>query len=285
VQYIKSPPPDRQTKKPKLNLATGAWDTHFHIFGPQDRFPLAPKRRLEVEDCTLDDLVNMHNALGITRGLIVQSFQHGYAYEYLLHALMRFPERFKACMIGAPDITDGELELLSKAGVVGARYAFKSSPVINTSLQARCIEHGIESHYLLHGEQEIKAWRDQILATKGRFVIEHMGYPDVTKGLNDPCYRFVLECLDTGRCWVKLSPRCSNETNFPFSDVIPFVHDLIKRAQKRLLWGSDWPHPNYFNPMPNDADLLDMMLDWGQDDVVRGDIMINNPADLFDRSI
>ncbi len=128
MQYIKSPPPDRQTKTPKFKFPKGAWDTHFHIFGPQARFPLAPKRRLEVEDCTLDDLVSMHDALGITRGLIVQSFQHGYSYEYLLHALMRFPARFKACMIGAPDITDGELALLSKAGVVGARYAFKSSP-------------------------------------------------------------------------------------------------------------------------------------------------------------
>ena len=281
MEYIKSPPPDRHTRVPQLKLPAGACDTHFHIFGPQARFPLAPKRRLEVEDCTLDDLIAMHDALGVTRGLIVQSFQHGFSYEYLLHALMLHPKRFKACMIAAPDITDGELEILSKAGVVGARYAFKSSPLINSSLQARCIEHGIESHYLLHGEQEIQAWRDQILTTKGRFVIEHMGYPNVDLGLNDASYRFVLECLETDRCWVKLSPRCTNQSLLPFSDVLPFVHDLVKRSPKRLLWGTDWPHPNYFNPMPNDADLLDLMLDWAGDERVRNDILIHNPAELL----
>ena len=121
MEYIKSPPPDRHTRVPQLKLPAGACDTHFHIFGPQARFPLAPKRRLEVEDCTLDDLIAMHDALGVTRGLIVQSFQHGFSYEYLLHALMLHPKRFKACMIPAPEITDGELDILSKAGVVGAR--------------------------------------------------------------------------------------------------------------------------------------------------------------------
>jgi 2-pyrone-4,6-dicarboxylate lactonase len=281
LEYVKSPPPVRNTRKPKLSIPQGSCDTHFHIFGPQARFPLAPKRRLEVEDCTLDDLVKMHDTLGISRGLIVQSFQHGYAYEYLLHALSRYPKRFKACIIPAPDITDQELSILANAGAVAARYAFKSSPVIDENLQARCIEHGIESHYLLHGQKEIDAWRDQILATKGRFVIEHMGYPDVSNGLDDPCYRFVLECLDTGRCWVKLSPRCSNESVVPFSDTLPFVHDLVSKFPKRLLWGSDWPHPNYFNPMPNDADLLELMQDWATSEQTRLDILVNNPQELF----
>jgi predicted TIM-barrel fold metal-dependent hydrolase len=281
MQYIKSPPPDRQTKKPKLKLSEGGCDTHFHLFGPQLRFPLAPKRRLEVEDCTIDDLVKMHDALGITRGLIVQSFQHGFQYEYLLHAMNRYPKRFKACIIPAPDITDGELQILSDAGAVAARYAFKSSSTMDENLKARCFEHGIQAHYLLHGIEEIQAWRKQILATKGNFVIEHMGYPEVKDGLNDPCYRFVLECLETGRCWVKLSPRSSLQKELPFSDVLPFVHDLVERAPRRLLWGSDWPHPNYFNPMPNDADLLDLMLDWVADEKICEDILIHNPAQLF----
>ena len=92
-----------------------------------------------------------------------------------------------------------------------------------------------------------------------------MGYPHVANGLADPCYRFVLDCLDTGRCWVKLSPRISEQSVLPFADVLPFVHDLVRRAPNRLLWGSDWPHPNYFNPMPNDADLVDLLAEWAPD--------------------
>ena len=99
MAYVKSPPPDRQTRTPRLKLPPGGCDTHFHIFGPQSRFPLSLARRLEVEDCTIDDLIAMHDALGITRGLIVQSFQHGFSYEYMLHALGRDPKRFRGCMI------------------------------------------------------------------------------------------------------------------------------------------------------------------------------------------
>lgn len=281
MAYVKSPPPDRNTREPKLRLPAGACDTHFHLFGPQARFPLDPARRLEVEDCTLEDLIKTHNRMGITRGLIVQSFQHGFAYEYMLHALSLHPERFRGCIIPAPDITDAELALLAKAGVVATRFGFKSSPKIDENMRARCLQHGIEPHYLLHGEKEIEAWRAQILATKGRFVIEHMGYPHVENGLNDTCFKFLLECIDTGRCWVKLSPRCSKQTELPFSDTLPFIHELVRRAPTRLMWGSDWPHPNYFNPMPNDADLLDLMLEWAPDESIRNDIMINNPAELL----
>ena len=281
MSYVKSPPPDRNTKRPRLKLPPGACDTHFHIFGPQNRFPLSPGRRLEVEDCTLDDLIATHDTLGITRGLIVQSFQHGFSYEYMLHALSRESERFRGCIIPAPDITDRELRVLADAGVVAVRFGFKSARSIDERMLDRCLSFGLQPHYLVHGEAEIAAWREQILATPGRFVIEHMGYPQVDRGLNDPCFAFVRECLDTGRCWVKLSPRCSAQSTVPFADVLPFVHELVRLAPNRLLWGSDWPHPNYFNPMPNDADLLDLMLDWAPDASVRELIMVENPRELF----
>ena len=279
--YVKSPPPDRNTRTPKVKLPPGACDTHFHILGPQARFPLSPGRRLEVEDCTLDDLIKMHDALGITRGLIVQSFQHGFSYEYMLHALAREPDRFRGCIIPAPDITDLELEILAEAGVVAIRFGFKSAKSIDRRMLDRCRGFGMQPHYLVHGEPEIAAWREQILATQGRFVIEHMGYPQVDRGLDDPCFRFVLECLDTGRCWVKLSPRCSAQPTVPFSDVLPFVHALVDKAPDRLLWGSDWPHPQYFKPMPNDIALLDQVLDWVPDEKTRKLIFVDNPADVF----
>jgi len=281
MSYVKSPPPVRNTKKPRLKLPPGGCDTHFHIFGPQSRFPLSPGRRLEVEDCTVDDLIAMHDALGLTRGLIVQSFQHGFSYEYMLHALSREPNRFRGCIIPAPDITDRELKVLADAGVVATRFGFKSAKSIDRRMRDLYTSFGLQPHYLVHGESEIAAWREQILATQGRFVIEHMGYPQVERGLDDACFKFTLECIDTGRCWVKLSPRCSAQPTIPFDDVLPFVHALVERAPGRLLWGSDWPHPNYFNPMPNDADLLDLMMEWAPDETMRRRIMIDNPSELF----
>ena len=122
-----------------------------------------------------------------------------------------------------------------------------------------------------------------MLASPGRFVIDHMGWQPCRKGIDSPGFRVVLECLDTGRCWVKLSGpnRFSDQDTLPYSDTLPFAQALIERAPNRVLWGSDWPHPNWFKPMPNDADLLDLLLDWAPDDAARHRILVDNPAELF----
>ena len=281
MAYLKSPPPDRHPKTPRLKLPAGACDCHFHIFGPQARFPLAPHRRLEVEDCTLDDLIALQNAVGLSRGLLVQSFQHGQSYEYMLHALCREPKRLRAVAILPPDITQRELEILSKAGVVGARYGFKANPTLDTRMIARTHELGLLPHYLLHGEEEIDAWGKDIIASPGRFVIEHMGYPDIAKGLDGSEFRFVRRALDTGRCWVKLSPRFTRRRRCLSPTQCPSSARWCRPRRTRLLWGSDWPHPNYFDPMPNDGDLVDLMLDWAPDEGVRNRNFADNPAELF----
>jgi 2-pyrone-4,6-dicarboxylate lactonase len=276
-----SPGPDRRLRQPKLRLPDGAWDTHLHIFGPQVRFPLAGGRKLDVEDCTLDDLLSLHQVLGFSHGLLVQSFQHGHSYEYMVHALAREPRRLRGVTALAPDVTDIEIDMLKRAGVIGTRFVYRMAPQFDRRMVARAHEAALQAHFMVHGEDEAAAWADDILRTPGHFVIEHMGWPPVDKGLDSKSMRFVRKALDTGRCWVKLSPRFSKEPVLPFSDVTPFVHALVEHYPDRLLWGSDWPHPNYFEPMPNDADLLDLMLDWVPDESVRAKIFVDNPAALF----
>ena len=103
----------------------------------------------------------------------------------------------------------------------------------------------------------------------------------MNQGMDSATFEFLLECLDTGRCWVKLSPRPSKQETLPFSDVLPLVRELVARAPDRLLWGSDWPHPQYWRPMPSDSDLLDMMLDWVPDERTRNRIFVDNPIEAF----
>ena len=276
-----SPPPDRHPKTPKLKLPKSACDTHVHIFGPQERFPLAPGRNLTVEDCTLDDLLTLQRAVGLERALLVQSFQHGHAYEYMLDVLTRAPDRLRGITSPAPDVTDSEIDLMSKAGVVGARFAYPADPKLDTRMIDRLQYFGWQTHYFVHGPEQLAAWRDAISATPGKFVLEHMLWPPVAKGIASAEFRFVLECLDTGRCWVKLSPRFSAEKTLPFADTLPFIHALVARHPERLLWGSDWPHPNYFDPMPNDGDLVDLIANWIPDAATRKLILSDNPAALF----
>ena len=181
--------------------------------------------------------------LGLSRGLLVQSMMYYPSYELALHGLCLMPDRLRGVVSPRAEITDRELDILTKAGVVGVRFTRPTGAIIDDRLVRRTHEFGLGMHYLLHNEEQMWAWRNQILASPGKFVIEHLGNPPVEQGVDSATFKFVLECIDTGRCWVKLSPRPSKQETFPFSDVLPLVRQLVARAPNRLLWGSDWPHP------------------------------------------
>jgi 2-pyrone-4,6-dicarboxylate lactonase len=278
-----SPGIDRTYPAPKLKLPPGACDTHFHFIGPQKQFPLKPGHvfsHLQFEDTTIEDWLKLQSALGLSRGLHVLSMMYENNYEIALHAQCRFPERLRAVVVPWAGITDGELEILTRTGAVGYRITHRLDKTIDQRMVARTHEHGWSMHYLVKADEQ-EDWKDPILKSPGRFVLEHMGGVDPAKGIDGDGFKFVLRCLDTGRCWVKLSPRISKQETFPFSDTDPLVRRLVDHAPTRLLWGSDWPHPQYFKPMPNDVALLDMMLDWAPDETTRTRIFVDNPAEIF----
>ena len=279
-----SPPIQRTYPEPKLKLPPGACDCHFHFIGPQEQFPLRPGHvfsHLRFEDTTMDDWLKLQDALGLSRGLHVQSMMYGRNYEIVLHAQCRFPDRLRS-VVNLPwtGITDRELQILTDAGVVGARIAWRTERNLDRRMLDRLGDFGWALHYLVRAAELDPGWAEVILNTPGRFVLEHTGYPPPDRGPDSEEFGFVMRCLDTGRCWVKLSPRFSGEDTLPFSDTYPFVDKLVRAAPSRLVWGSDWPHPQYFKPMPNDVDLLDMMLDWVPDERVRNMILVDNPAEL-----
>ena len=225
----KAPPPICDLRPPKLKLPPGACDTHFHFLGPQTEFPFNPSRNfvpdVDHEDSTIADWLKLQSMLGLSRGLLVQSMMYYPSYEMVLHGLSLLPDRLRAVVTPRAGVTDRELDILTKAGTVGMRLT-RPTGGIDDRLVRRTHEFGWGMHYLLHGEAQMLAWRRQILASPGKFVIEHMGHPPIENGLDSASFKFVLECLDTGRCWVKLSPRISLQESFPFSDVAPFVAKL-----------------------------------------------------------
>jgi predicted TIM-barrel fold metal-dependent hydrolase len=276
-----SPRIDRNYRAPKLKLPPGACDTHFHFIGPQKLFPLKPNHvfaHLEFEDTPVEDWLKMQAALGLSRGLHVQSMMYENNYEIVLHTQSLYSGRLRAVAIPWPGITDNELRILTECGVVGYRVTHRLEKEVDQRMVARVHEHGWAIHYLVKPDPE---WRRRILASPGRFVLEHMGGIDPSEGLESASFKFVQQCLDTGRCWVKLSPRPSKQESFPFDDMLPFVHTLVERYPNRLLWGSDWPHPQYFKPMPKDVDLLDQMLDWVPEESTRKRIFVDNPAECL----
>jgi 2-pyrone-4,6-dicarboxylate lactonase len=279
MERKKSPPFDRHYKKPKIKLPPGSCDTHFHFIGPQSQFPLVPGHvfnHLDFDDATIEDWLAMQEALGLSRGLLVQSMMYKNNYEIALHGLSRFPDRLRAVIAPWSETTDREFEILTEAGVIGARFAWRFGPVLDERMVHRVHDYGWSAHYLIHDD----SWNKQILASPGRFVLEHVGYVKTERGTDSPEFKFLLQCLDTSRCWIKINPRFSSQEAFPFADTDPIIHRLVAHAPNRLLWCTDWPHPQYFKPMPNDGDLVDIMLQWVPDEATRNRIFVDNPAEL-----
>lgn len=278
-----TPPPERTPKKPKLVAPKGATDSHFHIFGPQSRFPFQQTRPLDAHDCPLEELLSLQRRLGLERGVVVQTALYGSDNACLLDALRREPARLRGVAAVSADIGEAEILKLTELGVVGNRFSYMRSPVIDPELIRRLHDHGWHPQFWFEGQAQALAWRDTMLATPGNFVIDHMGWQPCAAGIDADGFRTILDCLDTGRCWVKLSGpnRFSSEDTLPYGDVTAFARTLIEQAPDRVLWGSDWPHPNWWKAMPNDAGLLDLLLDWAPDEAVRRRILVTNPATLF----
>ena len=181
-----SPKIDRNYPKPKLKLPPGACDTHFHFIGPQKQFPLKPNHvfgHLEFEDTPIEDWLTMQAALGLSRGLHVQSMMYESNYEIALHAQSRLPDRIRSVIVPWSGITDRELEILTKAGVVGYRVAWRLEKSIDQKMIARVREHGWGIHYLVKSEEQ-EDWKSEILKSSGKFVLEHMGGVDPSKGID-----------------------------------------------------------------------------------------------------
>ena len=197
-------------------MPPGACDCHFHFIGPQKQFTLKPNHvfsHLQFEDTPIDDWLKMQEALGLSRGLHVLSMMYEHNYEIALHAQNRLGDRIRSVIVPWPDITDGELDILTKAGVVGYRITWRLTRTIDQKMVARTCERGWSMHYLHRAdEHEMDAWKPHILKTPGRFVLEHMGGVDPAKGIDGEGFKFVLQCLDTGRCWVKLARASPSRT-------------------------------------------------------------------------
>jgi 2-pyrone-4,6-dicarboxylate lactonase len=286
LAYRISPPPIREYPEgPTFKVPAGACDTHIHIFGPQKRFPVSAARingpfsDVIYEDCITEDAMAMLDACHIDRAIFVGTMLYGERYDPMVHALTSEPDRLRGVAIVDQLMTDGELKLLDGAGVVGIRISHAFSPEIDDSLVRRVTDLNWCVNYVT---QDWPKWSQQVLNTPGRFVIEHMGECDPSAGFDSDTFRFLLQALDTGRCWVKLSARMSHQDSFPFDDLLPYVHKLIEYAPNRILYGSDWPHPVYFGrPMVNDVKLLDMMAEWAPGEKVRNMILVDNPAEAY----
>jgi 2-pyrone-4,6-dicarboxylate lactonase len=279
--------PDPNPVKPKYTPPPGACDAHCHIFGPGDRFPYAPNRPYTPPDAGKERLKALHEHLGFSRAVLVQASCHGRDNSAMVDAMEWSKGAWRGVAMVDASVSDHELERLNTAGVRGVRFNFVAhlggAPDIAQVNEVIARIAPIGWHVELHLDaHDIAAYHDFLERLPVPFIIDHMGRVEARLGLDQPAFRLLLDLVKTNeRAWVKVSgaERVSS-TGKPFRDAIPFGRALVEAAPDRVLWGTDFPHPNV-TEMPNDGESVDLFAEMVSDDALRTKILVDNPVKLY----
>ena len=272
-----TPPPD-------------ACDAHCHIFGPGHRFPYAPDRTYTPPDAGIDDFERLQARLGLSRAVFVQASCHGTDNAAMVDAIRRGQGRYAGVAMIDESFTDGQIGELHDVGVRGTRFNFVAhlggAPEIDEYWRIVRRVAAFGWHIVLHFDaKDLPAYAEMLDQMPVPYVIDHMARVDATAGLDQEPFQQLLRLMADERCWVKISgaERLTAGGAPPYDDVTPYARALIAAAPDRVLWGTDWPHPNVRH-MPDDGDLVDTLALFAPDEATRNKILVTNPARLYDFS-
>jgi 2-pyrone-4,6-dicarboxylate lactonase len=279
--------PDPNPRTPAFKLPKGTVDTHCHVFGPVSRFPYSPDRPYTPPEAPYETLRALDTRLGIDRAVLVNATVYGRDNAVILDAIARSNGACRG--IGNVDdkFSDKELEALDKGGLDGCRFTFLSrlGGMPDMAVFDRVVERiaPLGWHVDLYVEAKaLDAFTPKLRKLPVSYVIDHMGVVDASQGLDQPGFVALLGLLATDdKCWVKITgPERISATGAPFRDAVPFAQKLIATAPDRVIWGTDWPHPNV-RVMPNDGDLVDLVPLYAPDPILQRKLLVENPGRLF----
>jgi 2-pyrone-4,6-dicarboxylate lactonase len=269
-------------------LPPGACNAHCHVFGPRERFPYVTSGSFVPEhDAPKEALHALHARLGIARCVVVQSTCHGFDNRATENAVQSRPASFRGVALLPTDVPDAELRRLDAAGFRGVRFNYmrhlgQSTPVDAVlGLAARLAPLGW--HLQIHGEPALLVELGPALRRSPvPVVIDHIGRVDASLGLDQPHFRALLALMDDERFRVKVSG-CERITRqaWPYEDALPFARTLVERFPERVVWGLDWPHPNFTGPIPDDADLVALLPRIAPGAAALQRLLVDNPARLY----
>ncbi len=274
--------------RPEFRPPAGAVDAHCHVFGPADRFPYHPKRKYTPCDAPREKLFALRDYLGFERNVIVQASCHGTDNAALIDALESAGDLARGVAVVDPAITGEELKAMDKAGVRAVRFNFVKRLVDTTPREvfvyiAEKVRH-LGWHIVVYFEapdlEELAPFLNELDTT---IVVDHMGRPDVSKGVDHPDFqRFIDLMKNNDRIWTKVScPERLTQTPPDYSDVVPFARTLVETFPDRVLWGTDWPHPNMKSHVPDDGKLVDVIPEIAPTAELQQKLLVDNPMRLY----
>ncbi|MEC8485261.1 MAG: amidohydrolase family protein [Pseudomonadota bacterium] len=274
--------------KPAYKAPEGAVDAHCHVFGPADQFPYHPKRKYTPCDASKDQLFALRDHLGFSRNVIVQASCHSTDNAALIDALNAAGELARGVAFIDDSFTLEQLKEFHDAGVRGVRFNFVKRLVDSTPKEvflsiAEKVKQ-LDWHIVVYFEapdlEELIPFLKELGTT---IVVDHMGRPDVAKGVDHPDFqRFVDFMAENDNVWCKVS--CPERLTLQapdYSDVVPFAKTLVEQFPDRVLWGTDWPHPNMKSHVPDDGHLVDVIPKIATTEALQQKLLVDNPMKLY----
>ncbi len=274
---------------PAFSAPPGAVDAHCHVFGPGDVFPYAPERKYTPCDAPKEKLWALRDHLGFTRNVIVQATCHGADNRALVDAMLHSDGMARGVASVRRDISDEELHVLHAAGVRGVRFSFVKR-LVDTLPHDTLREIGeriqpLDWHLVIYFEaQDLPELYDFFASLPGTIVFDHMGRPDVSKDPEgEEFQRFIRLLEENDNMWAKVScpDRLSVSGPPGYDDVVPFGRRVVEAFPERVLWGTDWPHPNMKSHMPDDGKLVDYIPKIAVTEALQRKLLVDNPMRLY----
>jgi 2-pyrone-4,6-dicarboxylate lactonase len=275
-------------KKPAYVPPPGAVDAHCHVFGPEAEFPFAPERKYTPCDASKAQLFALRDYLGFSRNVIVQATCHGKDNRATVDAVRSSKGMARGVATVGEEITTDELKALDEAGIRGVRFNFLKRLADFTPHEVlRRIADKVAPlrwHIVVYFEApDLAELRPLFDSLPTEIVVDHMGRPDVALGTGHPQFQAFLAWMDENpRVWSKVScPERLSLAGPPYDDVVPFQRAVVERFPDRVLWGTDWPHPNLKGQMVDDGVLVDQIPKFAATIELQQKLLVDNPMRLY----
>jgi 2-pyrone-4,6-dicarboxylate lactonase len=274
--------------KPRYAPPAGAVDAHCHVFGPAAQFPYAAGRKYTPCDAGREQLLALRDFLGFARNVVVQATCHGKDNRALVDALLASDGRARGVATVGEEITEAELAQLDAAGVRGVRFNFlrRLADFTPHDVLRRIAEKVAPFgwHVVVYFEApDLAELKPLFTALPTPVVVDHMGRPDVALGSGHPQFQAFLQWMaEDEDVWCKVScPERLSLAGPPYDDVVPFQRAIVERFPDRVLWGTDWPHPNLKGQMADDGALVDQIPKFATTAPLRQRLLVDNPMRLY----
>jgi len=273
--------------KPRFTPPPGAVDAHCHVFGPMEQFPFSPRAKYLPEDAGPDKLFALRDRLGFEKNVIVQASCHGTDNRATLHAIAQSEGKARGVAVVDPSIPEEELAAMHEGGMRGIRFNFLKRLVDDAPKDkfldvARRLPDGW--HVVIYFEADIlEDLRPFMARIPVPIVIDHMGRPNVMQGPDGPDMKAFRKLLDS-RPDIHFKPTCPDRldpTGDPWNAFAHAVRPLVEDYPDRCIWGTDWPHPNQQNVLPDDGHLVDMIPRIAPTVELQRKLLVDNPNQLY----